>query len=229
VDISARVSHLSATMQASMGEFASLRGMLQGGAAAAHETSERIDSIGNMVAANTARIDEMSRVLQQQSLAVHEISTGVDRIAVRARASTGYAEEVIRSVAKSEALINEQFTDLEQRTIRNYVLYRAKSDHCLWKKRLSEMFVGLNQLKPGELSDHRQCRLGKWYGQLSDQAMRNKPAFRALEAPHALVHTHGRKAVELFAQGNKEGAATQIAAMERASVDVIRLLDDLLR
>ncbi len=229
VDIGARVSHLSGQMQASLGEFEALKGMLQGGASAAYETSERIENIGQVVAANTARIDEMSVVLQQQSQAVSEISAGVDIIAVKSRASTRFAEEVIQSVAKSESLINEQFAELERRTIRNYVLHRAKSDHCLWKKRLSEMLVGLNQLKPGELNDHHECSLGKWYDLVQDNSMRAKHSFKELEGPHALVHNHGRKAVELFAQGRKEEAVREISAMEKASVDVLRLLDDMLR
>jgi methyl-accepting chemotaxis protein len=42
------------------------------------------------------------------------------------------------------------------------------------------------------------------------------------------VHRLGKKAAELFAQGDRTGAATAVTEMEKASADVIRLLDELL-
>jgi methyl-accepting chemotaxis protein len=131
-------------------------------------------------------------------------------------------------VKKSEELVARKFEELDTRDITDYVLHRAKSDHNLWKKNLSEMLVGLNSLTEDALGDHQSCRLGKWYGTISDETIKGHPAFAALDKPHAEVHTCGKKAAALFAQGDREGAQAAVSEMEIASAEVIRLLDELL-
>lgn len=118
---------------------------------------------------------------------------------------------------------------LPRHSIARYVLHRAKSDHLLWKKKLSEMLVGLNTLKSTELADHHQCRLGKWYDAVTNRALSEKPAFGALLAPHESVHRCGRAAADCHARGDRAGALAALAEMERASEAVLGGLDQLLR
>jgi methyl-accepting chemotaxis protein len=113
--------------------------------------------------------------------------------------------------------------------IPNYILHRAKSDHFLWKKNLSEMLVGLNNLTESELVDHHSCRLGKWYDTVSDQSIKQHPSYRDLEEPHSDVHKHGKRAAALFAKGNREGAIATIEKMEQASEEVVHALDNLIK
>ena len=90
------------------------------------------------------------------------------------------------------------------------------------------MLVGLNNLTADELADHHSCRLGKWYGSVRDQAVKIHPAYQALEKPHTEVHTFGKQAASLFAQGDRQGAMDAILKMESASAEVIQLLDELI-
>lgn len=192
------------------------------------QTEQDISSVNEIVGNTSTRMDEIANVLGEQSTATKELSRGVTQIACGSQMAAGRADDVINSVQKSEALIDRQFGAFEGREIGDYVLHRAKSDHFLWKKRLSEMLVGMNNLTKDELSDHYSCRLGKWYGSISDENIKRHPAFDALEEPHAAVHTYGRQAAEHFAQGQWEEALSSVAAMENASVDVVRLLDELI-
>lgn len=192
------------------------------------QTEHDISSVNQIVSSTANGMVEIAGVLSEQSIATKELAGGVDQIAQRSEKSAACANEVIEAVRKSEEIIDSKFKSLENREINDYVLYRAKSDHYLWKKNLSEMLVGLNNLTADELVDHHSCRLGKWYVALDDAVIKAHPAFSALEKPHADVHTYGRQAATLFAQGDREGAQAAVYEMETASVEVVRLLDELI-
>ena len=228
-DIRARIERLQVHVSEVLDTVSMVQDLVGSSVEQAEEAAEKIGSVLGHVGSNSSRMTAISGLLQAQSEAVREIAEGIHAVASHSQAASRYADDVIKAVGSSEAVINTQFASLEGRNVRNYVLHRAKSDHLLWKKRLSEMLVGLNSLKSAELSDHHQCRLGKWYDAVSDKALRSNPAFTALLPVHEAVHAHGKKAADLHAKGDVKGAEAEIAAMERASDDVLSRIDALLR
>ncbi|MEZ5786326.1 MAG: methyl-accepting chemotaxis protein [Xanthobacteraceae bacterium] len=227
-DIRARIARLEAHVREVMESTQEVRAFVERSIDQSEAAREQIEQVRAIVADNASQMGEIAGVIQQQSEAVAEIASGVNAIAGHVSVATGYANQVIAAVGASEGLINEQFNDLEQRNIPRYVLHRAKSDHLLWKKRLSEMLVGLNSLKPSELSDHHQCRLGKWYDAVTEEAVRSNPAFTTLLGPHEEVHRYGRAAAQCHAQGDRAGAMAALNEMEKASQAVLQGLDRLL-
>ena len=179
--------------------------------------------------ADVERIGDLVRIVEEQAQATGELAQTTTRIAEQVKKTTGHADVAINACAASEKLIEEQFAGLQTRNPRDYVLHRAKSDHMMWKKKLNEMLAGITVLPASELVDHRSCRLGKWQHGLIDPQIKSLPAYIALEAPHEQVHRHGRAAAELFAKGDREGAYAEVEKMEKASEEVVRLLDQLLR
>ncbi|MCB1507873.1 MAG: CZB domain-containing protein [Hyphomicrobiaceae bacterium] len=192
------------------------------------QTENDMSEVNEIAQRTCGRMEAVAGTLGEQSQATRELAEGVARVAQSGRKASEHANDVIANVRQSETLIDKEFARLDGREIHDYVLHRAKSDHFLWKKRLSEMLVGLNNLTEAELADHHSCRLGKWYGKVSDPTIRNHPAFAALNEPHARVHKFGKEAAALFAKGDRAGAVAAVAAMEAASEDVVRLLDKLL-
>lgn len=190
------------------------------------EITSQASDLANKTAQN---MSEIADVLNQQSVATKELSHGLSQIAQVSEKAANRANDVISAVTKSQTIINKQFETLDKLEIPNYVLHRAKSDHFLWKKNLSEMLVGLNNLTEDELADHHSCRLGKWYDAASDQSVKLNPAYQEIERPHSDVHRYGKNAAALFANGDREGALNAVAEMEQASVEVVRLLDILIR
>jgi methyl-accepting chemotaxis protein len=83
-------------------------------------------------------------------------------------------------------------------------------------------------LQVKELSDHTSCRLGKWYHAVDDAQIKANSYFKQLNAPHEQVHSLGLKAANLFASGDLEGAWAAYAEMEKASYQVVELLDKLI-
>ena len=194
------------------------------------EATEKLSFQASELASGTSQnMSEIEHVLKEQSKATSEISEGVSQIAHVCENAASYGDDVIAAVVKSEENINTQFAHLEKIEIPNYVLHRAKSDHFLWKKNLSEMLVGLNNLTENELSDHHSCRLGKWYDTVSDASISQHPSFVALQKPHAEVHNYGKLAASIFAKGDRRGAEKAVDDMEKASKEVVRLLDAVIR
>ena len=191
---------------------------------AAREISEVLGDIGT----SSEHMNEIADLLQGQSAAVQEIAEGMHAIAAHSKTANAYTEEVISAVGGSEAIIADQFAVLEKLEIPNYVLHRAKSDHLLWKKHLSEMLVGINALRADELSDHHHCRLGKWYDSVKETEIAANPAFSDLLPVHEEVHTLGKLAAQLYEQGDQEGAIDAARRMEEASEDVLLKLDALI-
>lgn len=191
--------------------------------------TDSITSQASELASKTSQnITDIAGALSEQSSATKEIARGVTQIVGVCDTAAGHANDVIAAVSKSQTIINQQFDVLDKLDIPNYVLHRAKSDHFLWKKNLSEMLVGLNNLTEHELADHRSCRLGKWYDAVDDHSIKQHPAFREMEKPHSDVHSHGKRAAALFASGDRVGAQEEVSKMEDASLEVVRLLDILI-
>lgn len=180
------------------------------------------------VESSSTLVAEIARLMGEQSHATEELSRGVTGVASGTHKASARAETVIDAIAKSEALVAEAFGELEAREIRDYVLYRAKSDHYLWKKNLAEMLVGRAAITKDSLPDHHACRLGKWYDAVVDETLLHDADFIALEGPHAEVHRNGQEAAARCERGDRDGAEAAFDAMNEASANVVAYLDALL-
>ena len=103
----------------------------------------------------------------------------------------------------------------------------AKIDHVFFKKRILDTLVGRGDWKPGEMPDHHQCRLGKWYDSISKPEYRALPAYRNLVEPHARVHAFGLQALRAHAEGRDVEAFAAMEKVGEASHQVLALLDEL--
>ena len=227
-DIQLRIHQLQSEVMTLSAAMKSVDGSVATGRSVTATAHEKIGALKGTIEENTAHMRDIAGMLGEQASATGELARSVTTIADRSRAAAVNAGRAIEAVAASEKLIAVELDALEGRAVADYVLHRAKADHMLWKKRLNEMLAGLNRLSAAELVDHTACRLGKWYLGVKDAELRGLPAFRELDAHHSAVHSHGRRAAELYASGDREGAYREVAEMERASAEVVRLLDRLI-
>ncbi|WP_203291889.1 methyl-accepting chemotaxis protein [Maricaulis parjimensis] len=198
------------------------------GMSAAGRAAEGVQKGVSYVQESASLVDEIAKLMSEQAQATSELANGVAGVAQAAHNASGRTEEVIEAVAASERVVEQSFAEYDARTIDDYVLFRAKSDHLIWKKRLAEVLVGREAIDPSELADHHACRLGKWYDQVEDASLLGHPAFEALEAPHARVHAEGKEAARCCKAGDKLGAMAAYDRMDKASAEVVKLLDALL-
>ncbi len=195
-----------------------------------------IDALNEGMAATGAKLENISglmtsnaSILTQQMSAMQEISGHVLGVAEMAGRNLEAMEAVAQAADGLEAAISQQMGSIAATEFDGKVIRLAKADHVIWKRRLIAMASGRAHLKAAELADHHSCRLGKWAESDASLPYRAHPSFAALERPHRLVHEHGKRAAALFEAGKTDEALAEIKAVEAASVEVLRCLDDLKR
>lgn len=193
------------------------------------QLGEEMSNVENRTITLTGGMDEIASILNQQTDASREVAEGIAAIAQMTLANVEQIKKISSQLDVAQGIAGKQLQGISGLSFDNKIPRLAKADHVIWKKRLADMAIGRATLKADELADHHSCRLGKWYYGDGSLAMRNHRAFGPLEKPHALVHDHGKRAAKLFADGDLAGALREISLVEEASVDVLRLLDDLSR
>jgi len=198
------------------------------------EGSQIMEEVGNSINEVVSRIDtvaqniaETSSNVSEQTTATQEVARSVSIVQDKTQRNRDNAEKTLDAVTASEKILTENFKQLEAMKIPGAVVEFAKSDHYAWKRKLAEMVLGRGDLTASELKDHHACRLGKWYDNITEERFKNHPVFAKIEEPHSRVHAHGRKMAELFEQGDRLGAMQEYEEMDKASHDVVALLNEL--
>lgn len=227
-DIRAQVGAIRGVMEEITGSMAATNETVNKGQAAISEVGANMEVVVTNMASVSQRIEDTAASVTEQTAAMEEISRTVNDIADMTERGRNNAERAIAAVSTSEKLVNEQFIDLEKMDLPKAILFRAQSDHFLWKKGLAEILVGRSDKTSDSLTSHHECRLGKWYDSVKESVYRNHPCFKELEDPHRRVHEHGKKAADLFLGGDRVVAMEEFDKVEQASREVVALLQKMI-
>lgn len=199
----------------------------QAGKESARRAGESFETILASIGQVSGLISHIAATVESQRTATGEIAGSVDAIADFAARNTQQAYQTIEVIERTNSLIGLQLKTMEKYNIPGKLMLVAKSDHVLWKKRLNEMLLGSNQINPEEVSDHHQCRLGKWYYGEGMKQFAGDPSFTAIEPSHAKVHEIARKVAELYKNGMKIEAQEMVDSLEPHTGIVLENLDRL--
>ncbi len=166
-------------------------------------------------------------VLADQQGASDEVTQSAAVIAEMSRRSLEQIDRLAEASSATEASVVADCNGYMEIDIPDKVVRVAKVDHMVWRRKLATMAIGREALNPDELADHHSCRLGKWYD-TADERYRANAAYTELAGPHALVHRHGIEAARAYAAGDQEATMRGIREVGAASIDVLRLLDDMI-
>lgn len=185
-----------------------------------------IESIQEDVA-NTAAITE------EQAAAVDEITQRMTRMANlqdQIHHLSNQTSESIYQLSKEMTRFRNDVVENNPVQLSNTALLQlSKTDHLLWKWRVYNMILGVENLSPEEVSSHKDCRLGKWYYSETTQAQfKDIESFKELEHYHELVHIAAKNAVTELTNGNTHKAEFHLSEIEEASDQVIYYLNDLI-
>ncbi len=197
------------------------------GNAAVEEVGSAIQELGSSTQATHESMRQVAEVLGSQSQAIAEISENVTAVSRKAERCQESVNAIVDATGDGESIILPFLAELAEQDIPGKIVKLAKSDHVIWKKRLYAMLGGREGLKAEELADCHSCRLGKWYDSVAAEYGPQFKAFRELADPHRVVHEHGIQAVKLYNDGQLDQAIDEVALVEKASREVLRLLDDL--
>ncbi len=183
--------------------------------------------------------DEVRKLAERTSRATSDISqlvSDIQSVTSLATDSIGHLtqQSEVFSARGQQALSNingvtESSQNMEQKVtatmLRSFVEL-AKIDHLVFKLDIYQVFMGLLDKKASDVADHHTCRLGLWYYEGEGKAdCSHFDGYRAMEAPHADVHRHGRAAVEAYHAGNFLAGVAAIEHMEKSSIAVMEQLE----
>ncbi|MDQ6973084.1 MAG: methyl-accepting chemotaxis protein [Mariprofundaceae bacterium] len=226
-NISGKSQEIENTVNSAVGSIEQISETVQKAASSLEESGKAMSEITENMQMVDERVRDITHAAEDQALASVEIANGVATTAQEADALKELARESLDMTDSLGELVKQDLMDFAELKISDAVIQLAKSDHMLWKKRLIDMILGRGEIREEEVTDHHQCRLGKWYDGPGMQHYGQHPGFAQLVTPHSDVHRLAREAVAKFNQGDKAGAVADVEAIGPLSDEVVKLLSSL--
>ncbi len=193
-----------------------------------NESNDGMQNILTVASTINQKTESIKSTLNEQKQASDEITKLISDVTKATETNLENSNKTLDAMDQAESVITAQIQNYAAKEIKNIAVLLAKSDHIIWKKRLANMMVGRESLNPNELADHHSCRLGKWYDAINDETIKSNTAYENLIEPHKKVHKHGIEAAKKYNAHDLNGALEEIQKVETSSVEVIKLLDELL-
>lgn len=193
-----------------------------------------LNSIVDTIESINVDVTNTAAVTEQQAAAIDEVSAHMLQISSLQEDIRHYGANTSRDIHYLGQEINRFRNDIISNSNVQLssiaLLQLSKADHILWKWRVYNMFLGLEQLSVSDVSSHTECRLGKWY--CSEQAINrfsSHPSYRELDRYHEQVHSSAKQAVEAYNNGDRTTAENYLKHIETASVQVLHYINDLIQ
>ncbi|WP_172822165.1 methyl-accepting chemotaxis protein [Magnetospirillum moscoviense] len=226
-DIRNRIAGLKSDMDAALAAMRQSTSAVEQGRVAVDTVTGSLDSIAGRIDGVTGRMRDIAGILGQQSSAAAEVSSGTARIAALSNKNSDEINQVLEAMSRAGAVLDQRVEDFSSLGTPEAVITIAKNDHVRFKRSVVDRLLDRSQLTAAKLADHHTCRLGRWYDQVTDPAIKDHPAFARLLDPHQRVHAHGKRALELYGQGEKVAAMREVELLNDASHEVLALLDEM--
>lgn len=192
----------------------------RGFAVVADEVRSLAQKAGEAARSISGLVDEIT---QASNEANRNISQMADKSTSLSEQTTGFQKgvEVVFSVS-------ERMNDVVTKAAKDSFLRTVKMDHVVWKAELYKAVLGNSQKLTDEIADHTQCRLGKWYYTGRGRELySDNVSFQQLEEPHKVVHQSGLQALSACQDGDNQVMLDALQKMEDASIEVMKLVDQL--
>ncbi|WOV87802.1 globin-coupled sensor protein [Sporosarcina oncorhynchi] len=174
-------------------------------AAISKQQASAIDEVANRMVGITDLQNDIRSLGESTSSSIYELSREIDRFRL--------------------SVVKDSNTELSSIAL----LQLSKADHILWKWKIYNMFLGLEEVYPGDVAAHTECRLGKWYfDQRTTERFGQLPEFKQLDKHHETVHVYAKKAAEHYQNGFISEAELDLQHIEQASAEVLSLLNSLI-
>ena len=226
-DIRNRIATLTQEMAAALKAMRESSAATAQGQQAVDQVTSRLGAIAERVDGVTGHMRDIAGILTQQTAAAAEISGGSMRIAELSNRNLGEISEVLEAMQRAATVLDQRVEDFSHNASAEGIIEIAKNDHVRFKRTVVDRLLDRNQITADKLSSHHTCRLGQWYDNIEDPAIKAQPTFARLAEPHRRVHEHGKKALERHAAGDFDGANAEVELMNEASHQVLELLDTL--
>ncbi len=171
----------------------------------------------------TQEIAITTNTLKQEASEIQSNSENITAIATNSQEDVAQFYDTLNTFAD-----NANVSAREAKYVADY-LYTTliKVDHIIFKhKAYASLLEGDKELA-ASFGDHHACRLGKWYDTDGKEMFGATPAYKAIELPHSLVHSHVLSAVACLKENNclVTQRDTMVENMAAAEVESFKLFD----
>lgn len=187
-----------------------------------------MDKMTAVLQAAVSEVEQINSAMQGQLDASREVAQSATETVTMVGNARQVVEDTLKYTDTMESKLISEIQEFSEMKLNGSILRIAMSDHILWKKRLINMILGRGDIDLSTVASHHDCRLGKWYDSVGKDTYGHLSTFKQLNEPHKQVHALGRRAVERFHQGDKEGAVADVDAIAPLSETVVSLLQRLI-
>jgi methyl-accepting chemotaxis protein len=227
VDIRSRIEGLQGEMGAIVGAIDESTGAVTEGRSLVGALGERLHGIADQVGSVQTSMSTISHVLDSQSDTAGRLADGTTQVVGLTQANNKLLGDVLEAMGRMSQHLDSQVGNYANLGSGALLVEIAKNDHIAFKRRVLDGVLGRTDLKADGVPDHHNCRLGKWYDAITDQAISGKPAYSNLVTPHQEVHAAAKRALTHAAQGDLDSAFAAIDDMNKASTSVVAMLETL--
>lgn len=199
----------------------------------AKESLPLLNEIVNAIQSINLDVSNTAAITEEQAAAIDEVTQRMTKMLNLQEEIRNFGHKTSESIFYLSKEINRFRTDVMENnptTLSSISLLQlSKADHLLWKWRVYNMILGIEQLSPEDVSSHRDCRLGKWYYSEQNRALfENLEAYRKLDVVHEQVHISAKKAITALMNGEVEQAEIYLQELEQASNQVLGYLNEII-
>jgi len=227
VEIGQRIADMRLVIAGMAGAMTRSEAAVAAGERAIGVASTIMDGIAGKASTVAERMDAVHIVLEQQKLASEEIAANIES---GARLATSN-ESLLQQMARSIEVMNDGFSERAKAWFGagspRALCEMAKIDHVLFKKRVVDTLLGRQKWPARDVPDHHRCRLGQWYDQVSDAAVKALPSFVAAAEPHRRVHAVAHSILSHHEAGEFGEAIALLDELNAASREVLARLAEL--
>jgi methyl-accepting chemotaxis protein len=233
-DATGDVSRIVQSLQGDMSEIrqsvAAVNENLGSASGAIHSADSTLDRIVGNFKDVDHNISQIASAIEELSITSNDVAQNI----AETMNISGDIEQMARKVKDEFNHLVEVAEDLRGSTVgiktkvtESMILDLARTDHRLFIDKIEACMRGENDLQPEGITDHTQCRFGKWYFSDGQKKCGHLPVFKEIDTPHSLVHKYGREAVALYRSGRLEEARSVYIQAEDQSQEIIGLLEKL--
>lgn len=175
-------------------------------------------------------VQNLAPIAEEQSASFEEISATIRDLSGRTVALNSGTQTCNEGLLKVLNQINGTRTEVSSIRLPYHttdIFELAKTDHLLWKSRISYMLRGILTLDAQNVRDHHVCRLGKWYFGEGQQMFGNQRVFQELDTYHHKFHERCAEAIDHYNRKDYARAQAVTSEIEELSGKVLSMLDEL--
>ncbi len=229
-EINEHLSSIKGTSKDITDEFTQMDSAFKNNTAAVKEATSHtqkltgvFDGIDNAVNILAPLAEEQSAAFEEMTASLRTTMDDVHRQNDSTQNCNRFVYEALRTSSQMRTALAALDLDISDKE--NVEL--AKTDHLLWRARLSQMLWGNIDLDASNVRDHTKCRLGKWYATKGKELFGNLPEFQKLESEHARFHACCAEAIDAYHAKKQHQLDDLMEELSALSSTVIGNLDNL--